>query len=61
MRRVQRKETKGQQTPSVDEGVSEHTVSLSMIQALIPLGLRAVEERLQGGSNGFGWAALRTR
>lgn len=47
MRRVQRKESKGQPTAAVGESISEHTASLSMIQALIPLGLRAVEERLQ--------------
>jgi len=47
MRRVRREETKGQQEASVGESIDESTVSLSMIQALIPLGLRAVEEKLQ--------------
>ncbi len=57
MRRVQRKEARGQRTersisPGDEKGrigatLEEGTVSLSMIQALIPLGLRAVEERLQ--------------
>ena len=61
MRRVQRKEARGQRKErsraiaissglteeSVGAGVDESSVSLSMIQALIPLGLRAVEEKLQ--------------
>lgn len=48
MRRVRPSDRKNQ-LPSKDAALSlpEHAVSLAMIQALIPLGLRAVEERLQ--------------
>lgn len=47
MPRVRRKEAKGQQMASVGESINEDTVSLLMIQALIPVELRAVEEKLQ--------------
>ena len=58
MARVRRKPTKNQRaaTPAstaaqpampLDDGTLTTPVSLAMIQALIPLGLKAVEERLQ--------------
>ena len=58
MARVRRKATKDQhsrprdttppqQAMPLDEGTLSTPVSLAMIQALIPLGLKAVEERLQ--------------
>jgi len=47
MRRVRRKKAKGQQTSSVGESINEqHGIAVDD-QVLIPLGLRAVEERLQ--------------
>jgi putative transposase len=51
MRRVRRHPGKSQPTESVaaapDLSLEDSTVSVAMIQALIPLGLRAVEEALQ--------------
>ena len=51
MRRVQKQSTAHQQAsnvaPPLALPVAEGTVTLAMIQALIPLGLRAVEEALQ--------------
>lgn len=55
MRRVRQKQTKNQrretqrtiqQARALDDGTLSTPVSVSMIQALIPLGLRAVEEAL---------------
>ncbi len=55
MRRVRRKQTKNQrretrrviqQAMPIDDGTLTTPVTLSMIQALIPLGLKAVEEAL---------------
>ena len=55
MQRVRRKQTKNQrcevnrviqQAIPLDDGTLTTPVSVSMIQALIPLGLRAVEEAL---------------
>jgi len=51
MRRVRRHHRKSQPNNSLGKAaelsVDDHTVSVAMIQALIPLGLRAVEEALQ--------------
>jgi putative transposase len=53
MRRVRRKQTKNQRSPSaapqaipLDDGTVTTPAALAMIRALIPLGLRAVEEAL---------------
>jgi len=48
MRRVRRKSATGQMVrPEPAEGEATRAVTIAMIQALIPLGLRAVEEALQ--------------
>ncbi len=48
MRRVRRKSSTGQTVqPEPADGEDPSTVTVAMIQALIPLGLRAVEEALQ--------------
>ena len=48
MRRVRRKSATGQMVrPEPAEGEAPSAVTIAMIQALIPLGLRAVEEALQ--------------
>ena len=45
MRRVRRKSSTGQMVrPEPAEGEGTSAVTIAMIQALIPLGLRAVEE-----------------
>jgi len=47
MRRVRRSPPKSHPGPQMPLAVDDGTVSLAMIQALIPLGLRAVEEALK--------------
>jgi len=75
MRRVRQKETKGQTkgqkqgqpviplddgTLTAPGGPEGNGVTLAMIQALIPLGLRAVEEALQAEVTALAGSRLRT-
>ena len=47
MRRVRRRPPRSQPTPQLPLAIEDGTVSLAMIQALIPLGLQAVGEALE--------------
>ncbi len=57
MRTVRRESSPSQPVPSADA----HPMTVAMVQALIPLGLQAVEEALQAEVTALAGPAMRAR